>query len=135
MGKREAVVALVKAGGMVNYNIYPTVPTVSWTMLASWKKLIREYIGIDFVDHVANVQLSVRLNINDTERRRAFARLPDLGRLETLSLAGASKVRPSHRVRPADKLISSTQHPRPTLMRPKCPNARPCSVPGENTYA
>jgi hypothetical protein len=88
--QREAVTAIVKAGGMVDYKIYPGAPAFSWTKPASWSSRIGEHIGIDFVDHVAYVQFTNQPNTNDTERRRALARLPDVGRLETLNLAGAS---------------------------------------------
>ncbi len=53
--QREAVAAINKAGGSVYYDSDPN-PGSSRKQLPGWKKLIGEYVGIDYVDHVVFVQ-------------------------------------------------------------------------------
>ena len=76
--QRDAVVAIEKAGGQVDYAIFPGAGDFSWTKPLSWNKLIGEYIGIDLVDHVAYVQFLERSNSNDAPRRQAQGRPADL---------------------------------------------------------
>jgi hypothetical protein len=92
--QRDAVRTILKAGGQVDYDLnydrYPATGVFPWKKLASWKMLIADRIGFDFVYHVAYVQLTNSWTTNETERQRALARLPDLERLGTLNLAGES---------------------------------------------
>jgi Leucine-rich repeat (LRR) protein len=92
--QRDAVRAVLKAGGQVDYDLnydrYPADGVFPWKKLASWKMLIADRIGFDFVYHVAYVQLTGFQTPNETDRQRALAHLPDFGRLGTLNLAGGS---------------------------------------------
>ncbi len=85
--QREAVAAIDNVGGMAHarYDSDPKAGS-SKNELSGWKKWIGEYIGIDFVDHVAVVQL--KSSGNEADWQQAVNRLGDLGQVRVLNLIG-----------------------------------------------
>jgi Leucine-rich repeat (LRR) protein len=85
--QREAVAAIIKAGGSAYYESDFNTGS-SRDQPSEWKKWLEECIGIDYVDHVVNIDLSSR--VNKADWRQAANRLGDLGQLRWLSLMGSS---------------------------------------------
>ena len=88
--QRDAVAAIIKARGQASYDIDPNHETVGGKNLSAWRRLLGEFIGIDFVFHVVQASIDVRLANNDVARQQALARLGDLEQLEQVNLAGKS---------------------------------------------
>jgi Leucine-rich repeat (LRR) protein len=85
--QREAVAAIDNVGGIACARYDSDLkPGSSRNQLSSWKKWIEEYIGIDFVDYVAVVQL--KSSGNEADWQQAVNRLTDLGQVRVLNLMG-----------------------------------------------
>ena len=50
--QRDAVAAIIKVRGQAFYEINPTDEVLAWKPLLAFRRLIGEYIGIDFAFHV-----------------------------------------------------------------------------------
>ena len=88
--QRDAVAAIIKVRGQAFYEINPTDEVFAWKKLLAFRRLVGEYIGIDFVFHVMSVNIDVTPEKNDAARQQALARVGDLARLKTLNLCGLS---------------------------------------------
>jgi internalin A len=85
--QREAVAAIVKAGGSAYYES-DLKTGFSAKELSRWRKWIADRIGIDYVDHVVTVNLSS--GVNKADWRQAADCLGDLDQLRLLNLMGRS---------------------------------------------
>ena len=65
--QRDAVHAIKQAHGLASYDINPSKGGFPWTGLAAWRRLIADYIGIDFVFHVTSVNLYGTPPSNDAD--------------------------------------------------------------------
>jgi Leucine Rich repeat len=89
--QREAVAAIDNAGrgafarAFARYESDPRAGS-SRNKLSGWKQRIGEYIGIDYVDHVALVEL--KSNGSQADWRQAVNRLGDLDQVRVLNLMG-----------------------------------------------
>jgi hypothetical protein len=88
--QRHAVLAITKAQGHAYYDIDPGVEAFPRNRLSAWRRLISEYIGIDFVFHVTSVDLFVTPHNNDAEFQQAITHLEELAKLQQLNLSGKS---------------------------------------------
>jgi hypothetical protein len=88
--QRDAVAAIKKAAGRAYYDINPSNEVRYWNKLSVSRRLIGEYIGIDFVFHVKFVDVHVIPENNDAARQQAIGRLGDLTQLEQVNLSGKS---------------------------------------------
>jgi len=88
--QRDAVHVITKAHGRAHYDIDPSNGAFPGNRLSAWRRLIAQYIGIDYVFHVTYVDLDVTPQNNDAQRQQALTRLEDLTQLEQLNLSGKS---------------------------------------------
>ena len=86
--QRTAVSAVKKAGGVAIYACEYKSGSSPLVALSSWRSMIADSIGIDFVDHVVLVQIQDAGL--ETSRQKALARLVDFQAVEYLNLVGSS---------------------------------------------
>lgn len=85
--QRDAVAAINRAGGRVCY-ASELNSRLGGNTLSGWRSLIGSFVGIDYVDHVASVDLHP--NGAKADCQQAFDRLVDLKQIRIVNLMGPS---------------------------------------------